>query len=440
LGFSRPTTPVDRRSDTAFVYQTFFNRSRGDASMAGGEVGQAETVADADRAAEPLDILYFGNDWAAENRTSSHHMARWLARTNRVFYIECPGMRAPRGTSRDVKKIWLKVKRFLRGPQSTPEGLKVWTLLQLPLHRYRLVRWFNRQLILGSIRWLKWRQGIRNPVTWFLAPHLSSVIGRLGERLSVYYVTDDHSALPHVNEAAIRAMDEEMTRGADLVFVASETLLPAKQRLNPTTRVSPHGVDLVHFARAWNGQARPPADIRDLPHPMIGFFGLIEKWIDLDLIGYLAEQRPAWSFVMVGRVAVPVAEVPQRPNIHYLGPRPYDQLPDYGSQFDVSVIPYRLTRQVMCANPLKLREYLAMGKPIVSVSTPEIDKYADVVRIARSPEEYLAQLDAAVAEGVTPEGVNRRVNRVTPEGWGAKLQRVVDVVRATASAGPRPSG
>jgi glycosyltransferase involved in cell wall biosynthesis len=383
-------------------------------------------------------ILFFGNDWAAENRTSSHHIARWLAKGHRVFYIECPGLRAPQGTARDLKKIWRKLIRFLRGPRAVPEGLKVWTVLQLPLHRFRLIRWLNRRLLRGAISWLKFSQGVRGPIAWFMVPHLSPVVGTLGERLSVYYCIDDYSALPNVNETAVRAMDEEMTRKADLVFVASATLLEAKEKLNPETRVSPHGVDLAHFARASDGSAQPPADISTRPGPVVGFFGLIEQWIDLDLVNYLAEQRPNCTFVLIGRVAVPDEQVPRRPNIHYLGVRPYDQLPDYGSRFDAAIIPYKLTRQVIHANPIKLREYLAMGKPVVSVSTPEIDKYADVVAIARTREEYLARLDEALARAATPEEVQRRQERVAPEGWDARLQQVLAVVAEHVGTGAQP--
>jgi hypothetical protein len=373
-------------------------------------------------------ILFFGNDWAAENRTSSHHIARWLAKRHRVYYLECPGLRAPKSSGRDLKKIVRKVARFVRGPRNTPEGLKVWTVLQLPLHRFRLVRWLNRQLLLGAVRWLKISHRIRRPVLWFMLPHLAPLVGRLGEQLSVYYCTDDYSAMPNVNEGAVQAMDQEMARKASLVFVTSETLLEPKRQLNSNVHVSPHGADLDHFARAWDGRAVPPPEVRDLPRPIVGFFGLIEKWIDLDLVDYLAQQRPGWSFVLVGRIAVPHGEAPQRPNIHYLGAQPYDRLPDFGGQFDAAIIPYRLTRQVMHANPLKLREYLAMGRAIVSVSTPEIDKYADVVRIARTPEEFLQQLDAALAEGSPPGEVERRLARVAPEGWEARLQQVMKTV------------
>src|SRR5207249_1228750 len=157
-----------------------------------------------------------------------------------------------------------------------------------------------------------------------------------GERLSVYYCIDDYAAMPGVDEAAIRAMDEEMTRKADLVFVAAATLLEPKRALNPNTRVSPHGVDLEHFARAHEAGAAPPPELTAPPRPVVGFFGLIEQWIDLDLVDYLAGQRPGWNFVMIGRVGIPSEQVPQRPNVHFLGPRPYDQLPRYGAGFDAA--------------------------------------------------------------------------------------------------------
>lgn len=394
-------------------------------SLASALPGSSALRADHPALESGLTILYFGNDWAAENRTSSHHIARWLAKRHRVYYLECPGLRAPKGSARDLKKIWSKFARFFRGPRTSVEGIRVWTLIQLPLHRFRIVRWLNRRLLLGAIRWLKYSQRVRHPIAWFMVPHLASVVGRMGERLSVYYCIDDYSALPDVNEAAVGAMDEEMTRRVDLVFVAAQTLLESKKQLNSTTRVSPHGVDLDHFARARDGTASPPGDICSLQRPIIGFFGLIEKWIDLDLVAYLAQQRPNWTFVMIGRVAVSEDGVPHRANIHYLGTRTYDQLPDYGSKFDAAIIPYRLTRQVINANPIKLREYLAMGKPVVSVSTPEIDKYADVVRIARTYEEFLHHLDEAVGRDSSPAEIARRIERVAREGWDARLETVM---------------
>src|SRR3954470_7140210 len=195
-------------------------------------------------------ILYFGNDWAAENRTSSHHVARWLAKRYNVIYVESPGLRAPKGTGRDLKKLWSKVRLALGGPRSTPEGLKVQTLLQIPLHRFGLVRRANRHLILATLKLLMKQQGVTRPITWFVVPHLASVAGEVGGRLSLYYCIDEYASLPDVDPEAVRQMDDELTRKADVVFVASATLLERKRALNPNTHVSPHGVDFDHFVRA----------------------------------------------------------------------------------------------------------------------------------------------------------------------------------------------
>ncbi len=379
-------------------------------------------------------ILYFGNDWAAENRTSSHHVARWLAKRYRVIYVESPGLRAPKGTGRDLKKLLSKVSLALRGPRPTPEGLQVQTLLQIPLHGSKLVRRANRELLLLTLKLLMRLQGVKRPLTWFVVPHLASVVGELGERMSVYYCIDDYAALPDVDVAAVRNMDDTLTRKADLVFVASGTLLDGKRALNANTHVSAHGVDYDHFVTAQDPKLQIPADAASLPGPIIGFFGLIERWIELPLIRYLAEQRPNWTFLMIGRIAVPESDVPRLPNIHYLGRRPYETLPAYGKAFTAAIIPYHLTQQVINSNPIKLREYLAMGKPIVSVSTPEIDKFREFVSIARTREEYLAHLDRAVAQGLTVEQIERQTALAATMTWDANLKKVMSLVEEQLAA------
>ncbi len=389
--------------------------------------------------AERRTILYFGNLWAAENRTSSHHVARWLASRHDVIYVECPGMRAPKATGRDLRKVLSTIRLGFSAPRPQPEGVKVLTLLQVPFHRFAWVRRLNRELIRLRARWVLRSLGARDPITWFVIPHVATVAGRLGERLVVYYCTDDYSSFPDVDSAAVREMDEELTRRADVVFVTSETLRPAKALLNPEVHVAPHGVDFEHFVRAQDPTLPVPEDVASLPRPIVGFFGLIERWIDLDTVAWLAEQRPAWTFLMIGRLAVPEAEVPRRPNVVFLGRRPYETLPAYGKTFSAALIPYHLTYQVMHANPLKLREYLAMGKPIVSVSTPEIDKFAAHVRIGKTREELLAHLDAAVRDGLTPAEVEAQTALASTMTWDANIRRVVDRVESLLER-PRAPG
>ncbi len=376
-------------------------------------------------------ILYFGNDWNAENRTSSHHIARRLAQQHEVFYIECPGMRAPTGSGRDLRRVFQKVGRSLRGAREVLPNLKVLTLLQVPLHRFAFVRRLNAHLVFWSIGWLMWRHGIRRPILWFVAPHVASLIGRLGESLSVYYVTDDHASMPGIDRDSMRAMDEKLTREAGIVFVASDTLLERKMALNPNTHYSPHGVDVEHFGEARDPRGKLPEDIRELPQPIIGFFGLVEKWVDLGLVRYLAEQRPNWSFLMIGRIGVAPEEVPSLPNLRFIGKRTYEELPDYGRSFAAAILPFTLTQEAWHANPLKLLEYLAMGKPVVSVAIPAAEKLSDVMEVAHNREEFLALLDKAVLEPAGAEAVQRRIDRAAAASWEARVAEVLRLVRET---------
>src|SRR5262249_20502471 len=149
------------------------------------------------------------------------------------------------------------------------------------------------------------RNAIHRPITWFVVPHSGHLCGRLGECLSVYYCIDDYAALPDVDAEAVEAMDDDLTRRADIVFVASETLLERKRSFNAATFHSPHGVDVAHFAEASRADRPVPEEIVKLAKPVAGFFGLIESWIDLDLVATLAKARPHVNFVMIGRVAIP---------------------------------------------------------------------------------------------------------------------------------------
>jgi glycosyltransferase involved in cell wall biosynthesis len=369
-------------------------------------------------------IVYFGNDWSGENRTSSHHIALQLSKTHRVIYIECPGLRAPSGSKRDVRKLFSKLAKGIAPPKRVSPSLDVYTLIQIPLHRFRSVRRFNQWITKLVVRRILRRQHVKDFITWFTVPHVASLAKNLGEQAVIYYCIDDYAALPGVNAQVVKDMDERLTRRADLVFVASQTLLKSKADLNGRTYLSPHGVDVNHFHAAQEA-GEIPADVSTLAHPIVGFFGLIEAWIDLDLVEYLAQRRPNWTFVMIGRVAVLHSGTNACPNVLLLGARPYVALPAYGRAFDAAIIPYHLTQQVLHANPLKLREYLAMGKPIVAVRTPEIDQFADVVRVADTREEFLAHLDFVLTNPDSPAEIERRLGRVAESSWETRIRTVL---------------
>jgi glycosyltransferase involved in cell wall biosynthesis len=281
----------------------------------------------------------------------------------------------------------------------------------------------GRCLVRRAIR----RLGFQNFISWFVVPHPGPLAGTLGEKLVVYYCIDDYAALPDVDSDEVGRLDADLTRRADQVFVASPSLLESKRKLNPKTEHSPHGVDVQLFAQASHPSTVVAPQAAKLKHPVIGFFGLIEAWIDLDLIAWLAHSRPQWTFLMIGRVAVDASCLKDLPNVVLAGPQPYRTLAGWAHAFDVSIIPYKPTRQVLNSNPLKLREYLATGKPVVAVSIPEIARFAEHVRIASDREAFLQAIEGALATD-SPADAQRRMAAVAGMSWEARVENVLSVV------------
>ena len=372
-------------------------------------------------------IVYFGNDWFAENRTSSHHVAEQLARRTRVLYVDCPGLRAPKATGRDLRKLRRKLLMAAAKPRQVADQMWHITMPQVPFRRLPAIAGINRATGRFLVRRAMKQLGFDRTVSWFAVPHPGILARTLDETLTVYYCIDDYAALPDVDAAAVTQMDAHLLRSADQVFVASGLLLESKRRMNVSAVHAPHGVDVELFRRASDAHMPVADETRDLPRPVIGFYGLIESWIDLDLIAFLAKARPHWTFLMIGRLAVDPGDLRDLPNVVFAGPQPYQSLPRWAKSFDVAIIPYRLTRQVVNSNPLKLREYLATGKPVVAVSAPEIDRFSAHVRIASDAQQFLQHIEAALATD-TPAQRHARMESVAGMSWDARVDDVVRIV------------
>ena len=382
-------------------------------------------------------IVYFGNGWHSENRTSSHHIATRLARHAPLLYVDSPGMRAPSASGRDFRRSFAKLFAALRKPREVQPGLWHCTVPQLPWRRLPFVDSLNRRFGAWAVRRAMRAVGFARRISWFVVPHPGFLARRLGESLCVYYCIDDYAAHPGVDSALIEQRDRELSATADLLFVAPPALLERKRAMNAATTYAPHGVDVELFARAFDPATELPAGARGLARPVIGYFGSLHEWIDLDLIEWLARARPQWTFLLIGYAAVDVSALAALPNVRLVGAQPYETLPAWAKAFDVALIPYRQTQQVKNANPLKLREYLATGKPVVSARNAEIEKFAHVVAIADTREQFLAACEAALA-GDAPGAASDRVAAVADQSWDNRvanvLARVTETLRARNGA------
>ena len=377
------------------------------------------------------DIIAFAKDFG-EAPTSCNHILRELAHTRRVLWLNSVATRTPKLSSpRDRGRIGRKLREFARGPINVENGLWIFTPIVLPFPHSPLARRINRQILRATVRILRARLRISDFQLWTFIPTVADYLGILGESLIVYYCVDEFSMFSNIDTAPVLAAEKTLLERADCVFAVTPALADRKRSLNPNTHLSPHGVDHAFFSRALDPMTIIPADLASLPHPVIGFYGTIADWVDLDLVAYLARSHPEWSLVMIGPVMVDTAAVRGFPNVHLLGRREHRDLPSYCKGFDVGLIPYRLIDRMPFVNPIKLREYLSAGLPVVSTAVPEVRRYSSWCLVGESHEEVRLAIERALRED-SPEKRRARSQAMESETWQARVDEIERIVRDTA--------
>jgi glycosyltransferase involved in cell wall biosynthesis len=373
-----------------------------------------------------MSIICISQDWHGDP-TSKTHIMRILARKNRVLWVNSIGMRRPTASRADVRRLVSKLRRSLGGCREVEPNIFVMDPLVLPLPGIGLVDRLNAGLLAVSLRRLCRQYGFERPLLWTFLPHVNRLVGRFGERMVIYHCVDEYAEFPGVPREALVRMERELVRRADLVFASAENLCRERRAINPNTHFIPHGVDLAHFSQALIPSTDVPGELRTLPRPVIGFFGLIADWVDVDLIRALAETRPAWSFALIGKSTTDLRPLQGLPNVHLLGQKPYADLPNYCRGFDVGIIPFRTNDLTARVNPLKLREYLAAGLPVVSTPLPEVARYNGLVHLADSVPAFAAGIEAALGERSEAMRL-RRVKAMQAEKWDARVEEISTII------------
>ena len=386
----------------------------------------------------PTPIIAFAKDWH-EDPTSNHHVLRELARTRRVVWLNSIGTRTPTLTSgRDLGKIARKLRELARGPVNVEHDLWIATPIVLPLPHSAAARALNRAILRGFIRAIRARLGIREFELWTFLPNVADYVGTLGERRAIYYCVDEWSLFGYLDREQTAAAERALLGKVDAVFAINHALADAKRALNAKTFVAPHGVDHAAFARALDPATAIPPDLAALPAPRIGFYGTLRDWVDLRLIAELARARPAWSFALIGQQLTDLSMLRDLPNVHLLGQKPHDALPAYCKGFSVGLIPYRIDERMAFVNPLKLREYLSAGVPVVSTPVPEVARLGALAQIAGDTTGMLVAIERALAED-SPAARAARSRAMANETWAARVAQVTQTIEALPSRPQRTS-
>lgn len=263
------------------------------------------------------------------------------------------------------------------------------------------------------------------PMAMAFSAHLAGPGGQAG--LVIYDCMDELSAFKNP-PPDLPANEDRLFEVADLVFTGGRSLYEAKRHRHPEVHAFPSSIDKGHFAEARRRHGPEPRDQAQIPHPRIGFFGVIDERMDLDLVLALALRRPDWHFVMIGPVVkIDPASLPQRPNIHWLGGRSYDSLPQYLAGWDLGFMPFALNDSTRFISPTKTPEFLAAGRRLISSAiTDVVQLYGErgLVAIAHEPAGWVAQAEELLLEGATPQWLAAVDLHLAEMSWDRTFDRM----------------
>lgn len=387
----------------------------------------------------PAVVVFSAQDYWYHNRAHSDvQLARALSASGRVLLVNSLGLRMPTAatTTQPLKRVARKLRsmaRTLRRPEPAHRDLFVLTPISVPLFGHPLARRINARFVAIQVRLALALLGRRQPPDVLITlPTAWDVVARLKVASVITNRSDKYSALPEANQALIAEMEREMLAACDAAVYVSHRLLDEERDLvkRGSAVYLGHGVDFDHFEA--DTRSSEPADIATIAHPRVGFFGGIDDYVvDLALIAELAKRCPDLQIVLVGAATCPMDDLTSLPNVHWLGMREYEQIPAYGAAFDVAIMPWLDNEWIEHCNPIKVKEYLALGLPVVTTAYPEADAFADVMAIADGVDDFVELVEqAARGDGVADFATRRdRVRNDSWSGRAAELRRLQDAVR-----------
>jgi glycosyltransferase involved in cell wall biosynthesis len=382
-------------------------------------------------------VLCFGGvDWWYHNRAHSDvQIMSQLSKKLPVLFINSLGMRTPTPgkSTQPCRRILRKLGSIARGLRKVAPGMWVFSPLMLPPTSRRWVRRLNGRLIAAQIRLVLKIIGIRRWFTWVTIPTAYDVLQALPNSITIFNRSDKHSTFPEACEEFIKSCESKLLSNSDLILYVNRKLMAEDVGYEDRKYYLGHGVDYHLFARASGNQKKIHPELACLKRPIVGFFGAIEDFVvDLELLKFAAEALPEMSFVLIGLSTSDISDITSLPNVHYFGFRPYHDIPEFGASFDVGIMPWVQSEWIEYCNPVKLKEYLALGIPIVTTPIPQVEEYPGLLSVAKTPQEFVEAIRASVKLNNGRARLLRQKS-VEKDSWGCKASEVLKIVRDIAA-------
>jgi len=377
-------------------------------------------------------FIVFSDDWG-EHPSSCQHLFRALLDEHSVLWVNTIGMRAPTLSLADFRKAVRKISRMFRRrtptaiPDRSPQP-HVCQPFMLPFSSLGFVRRFNRYSVLRRVRRAIRDLNLQRPVVVTTVPNACDYVGELDASRVVYYCVDDFTQWPGLEHELVRDMEQELITRSDTLIGTSAALVKKLQATGKPTHLLTHGVDLPLFSRA---ETQEHAVLGQVPRPRVGYFGLFDERTDERLLLEVASSLPNVAFVISGPVAADTARLAQLANVHFTGSIDYQALPQLIKGLDALFIAYLVNDFTASISPLKLKEYLATGKPVIVTPLAEARQYSEHIAVAETAAQWRDAIEKALAVEL-PERRRARTALVANDSWSSKAQQFLALCRGAA--------
>jgi glycosyltransferase involved in cell wall biosynthesis len=382
-------------------------------------------------------ICIGGEDWWYHNRGHfDFQIMRRLAETMPVLFVNSLAVRMPslKEKSQFAARIGRKMRSLARGIVNVENKFWVFSPVSVPGPTgQKISSWALSPQIKLAAR----RAGISRPLLWVHCPAGAALADEIPHALLVLQRTDRFEAFPEADPGIVGAQIKKMKAAADVVIYCNPNLMAEEKGQVRRQVLITHGVDLETFITAGQAVSPGPADVAVLKRPRVGFIGGIDAHtFDPPLFVEVARRLCDVEFALIGGCSLPEDWCPL-PNVKLLGRKPYDEVARYMAAMDVLIMPWNDSEWIKACNPIKLKEYLAVGRPVVTTDFPALGRYRDLVRVAEGPTAFASAIRQALAE---PYDADKARNSVASEGWDAKagylLENLVEIGREVASGEP----
>ena len=378
------------------------------------------------------DILLLSTaDWDNPFWTNKQHVAIELARRgHKVLYIDSLGLRAPGLNKKDISRIFKRIGKAIKPPRKVRDNIWVWSPITLPWNKYRIIRIFNKFYLSFFIKiWLKILR-FNSPWLWTYNPLTTEFIKPNAYSKVIYHCVDEIKAQPGMPIDILEREEKTLLKSADVVFVTAPQLMQNRIKWNKNIHYFSNVADFSHFNKALTENYEKPSE---LSKPILGFIGAVSGYkVDFNLLSFIAENRPDYNIVVIGLVGegdpnTDVNILTRHKNIHLIGPKPYNALPQYLKFFDIALLPNNLNEYTDNMFPMKFFEYLAAGKPIVSVNLPALKDFTHIAKISCDKLDFLRSIDAVLrGDIVSLEERLKVAEEYTYQSRTDKMMRIIE--------------